>query len=165
MTSYSSRLFCQLLFKVAVSPSAGKLRLLVRADRCRSSARGTLASLCLSGCIPGFDASTGFVGTLPKAVRLIARLRDVAMTSEAIQQRGSHLGAPEDARPFGKCQFDGDQHAGVRVELGQQMKQQDVARMAERQVTQSLLRMTSSIRVKLRAIQPAFPAIFPALGR
>ena len=73
---------------------------------------------------------------MPKAVGLIARLHDVAMVGEAVQQRGSHLGVAEDARPFGKRQVGGNQHAGVFIELGQQVKQQGAARLAERQVTQ-----------------------------
>ena len=55
---------------------------------------------------------------------------------EAIQQRRGHLGVAEHAGPFGEAQVGGDDHAGVLVQLGQQVEQQGAAGLAERQVAQ-----------------------------
>lgn len=71
-----------------------------------------------------------------QSVRLVAGFDDVAMMCEAIQQGRGQLGVAKHARPFGEAQVGGDHHARVFVELGQQVKQQRPASLAEGQITQ-----------------------------
>ncbi|MCY1228077.1 hypothetical protein D9M72_403730 [compost metagenome] len=67
---------------------------------------------------------------------LVARLHDVTVVREAVEQGGRHLRVAEHRRPFGEVQVGGDHHAGVLVQLGQQVEQQRAAGLAERQVAQ-----------------------------
>ena len=55
---------------------------------------------------------------------------------EPIQQRGGHLRVAKHRGPLGKRQIGRDQHAGVLIQLGQQMKQQGTPRLAEGQIPQ-----------------------------
>ena len=55
---------------------------------------------------------------------------------QAVEQRRGQLGIDEDARPFGKDQVGRDDHAGVLVELRQQVKQERAARLGEGQVAE-----------------------------
>ena len=71
-----------------------------------------------------------------EAVGLVARLDDVAVVREPVQQRRGHLRVAEHAGPFLEVQVGGDHHAGVLVELAQQVEQQGPARLAEGQVAQ-----------------------------
>ncbi len=73
---------------------------------------------------------------LLKEATLVAGFDDVAVVSEPIQQGSSQLGVAKHARPFGEAQVGGDHHTGVLVELGQQVKQQRPAGLAERQIAQ-----------------------------
>jgi len=56
---------------------------------------------------------------------------------EAIEQRSGHLGIAEDLAPLPEAEVGGDDHAGVLVELGEQVEEQRTARLAERQVAAS----------------------------
>mmetsp|Transcript_59149 Transcript_59149/g.139299 ORF Transcript_59149/g.139299 Transcript_59149/m.139299 type:complete len:239 (+) Transcript_59149:3674-4390(+) len=60
----------------------------------------------------------------------------MAVVGQPIQKRRGHLGVAEDAGPFAEAQVGGDDHAGVLVELGEQMEQQRPAGLAERQVAE-----------------------------
>lgn len=55
---------------------------------------------------------------------------------EPIPQCSGYRGIPEHGGPLRKRQIGSDQNTGVFVELGQQMKQQGTAGLAEWQVTQ-----------------------------
>ena len=70
-----------------------------------------------------------------ESVGLIARLHDMAVMGEPVQERRRHLGIAKHAGPLGEAQVRGDGHAGVLVQLGEQVKQQRAAGLAERQVT------------------------------
>ena len=67
---------------------------------------------------------------------LVARLHDMAMVREAVEQCGGHLGVAEDAAPFREGQVCCDHHARSLVEFGQQVEQHRAARLRERQVAQ-----------------------------
>ena len=58
------------------------------------------------------------------------------MVGEPVQQGRRHLGITKYAGPFGEHQVGRDQHAGVFVQLGQQVKQQGTTGLAEWQVPQ-----------------------------
>ena len=55
---------------------------------------------------------------------LVARLHDVAVVREPVQQRRRHLRVAEHAGPLGEVQVGRDHHAGVLVQLGEQVEQQ-----------------------------------------
>ena len=46
---------------------------------------------------------------------LVARLHDVAVVRESVQQRRGHLGITEDAGPFAEAEIGGDDDAGAFV--------------------------------------------------
>lgn len=68
-----------------------------------------------------FLATTGAV---QDAVALVARLDDVAVMGQAIEQRGRHLRVAEHARTLCEVEAGDDHHAGVFVEATQQMEEQ-----------------------------------------
>lgn len=57
-----------------------------------------------------------------QAVGLVARFNDVAVVCQPIQQRRGHLGVAKHTRPFREAEVGGDNHAGVFVQLGRQLK-------------------------------------------
>ena len=73
---------------------------------------------------------------MPEAERLIPGLDDMAVMRQPVEQRGGHLGVAEHTRPLGESQVGGDHHAGVLVELREQMKQQGPTGLAEGQIAQ-----------------------------
>ena len=73
---------------------------------------------------------------MPEPVGVVPGLDDMAVVGQPIQQRRGHLGVDEDVGPLGKDQVGRDHHAGVLVELGQQVEQQRPAGLAEGQVAQ-----------------------------
>ena len=102
---------------------------------------GLLCRLCwraafadASGTFPCLDARLGSHRAVPEAKGLIARLHDVAMVGQPVQQRRRHLGVAKYCRPLRETQVGGNHHAGVLVQLGQQMKQQGTACLAEGQI-------------------------------
>jgi len=58
-----------------------------------------------------------------QAVTLIARLDNVTVMRQSVQQCGSQLGIAKDVRPFRKTQIGGDNDAGLFIQLADQMKQ------------------------------------------
>src|ERR1035437_6213082 len=74
--------------------------------------------------------------TMPEAERLIARLHDMAVMRQPIQQRRRHLGIAKYARPFSKGQVRRNHHACMLIELRQQMEEQSPAGLTEGQVAQ-----------------------------
>ena len=101
-----------------------------------------LGSEGLVGCPPSlgllarFDPGLGRRAAVAEAVGIVAGLHDVAVVGEAVEQGRGHLGIGEDTGPLCEGQVGGDHHAGVFVELGEQVKEQGPARLAERQVAE-----------------------------
>ena len=56
------------------------------------------------------------------------------MVCETVQERGGQLGIAEHAGPFAEAQIRLDDHAGVLVELAEQVEQQSAARSTEGQI-------------------------------
>ena len=56
-----------------------------------------------------------------EAVGCVAGLDDAAMVRDAIEQRGCHLGVPEDRDPFAKFEVGGDDDTGRLIEFADQM--------------------------------------------
>src|SRR3546814_6840053 len=59
-----------------------------------------------------------------EAPAVIAGLDDIAMMSDAIEERGGHLGIAEHGWPLPEREVGGDDNAGLLVELADQMEQQ-----------------------------------------
>ena len=66
----------------------------------------------------------------------VARLQDVALVRQPVKRGRRHLRVAEHTRPLGEVQIGRDQHAGVLVQPGEQVKQQSPAGLAERQVAE-----------------------------
>ena len=90
----------------------------------------------LAGLLPALDPRPGLGTGAHEADRLIAGLDDVAVVRKAVEQRRGHLRVAEHGRPFAEVQVGRDHHAGVFVELAQQVEQQGPAGLAERQVAE-----------------------------
>ncbi len=56
------------------------------------------------------------VGSALEAPAVVSGLDDVAVVGQPIEQRGRHLGVPEDARPFTEGQVGGDDDRSTLVE-------------------------------------------------
>ena len=72
--------------------------------------------------LAGFDAGFGGMAAVAEAIRLVAGLHNVAVMREAIEQRRGHLRIDKDAGPFGEDEVCRDDHAGVFIELREQVK-------------------------------------------
>ena len=83
------------------------------------------------GLFPGPDLGLGRPAAVPEPVGVVAGLDDVAVVRQPIQQRRGHLGVDEDVGPLGEHQVGRDHHAGVLVQLRQQVEQQRPAGLAE----------------------------------
>ena len=79
------------------------------------------------GLFARLDARFGGVAAMTEAIGLVACLDDVSVMREAVEQRRRHLRIAEDARPLGEDQVRSDDHAGVLVQLRQQVKEQRAA--------------------------------------
>ncbi len=60
---------------------------------------------------------------------VIASFDDIAVMSEAIEQRGGHLGVSEDGRPLTEAEVGCDDDAGALVEPAEQVEEQSAARV------------------------------------
>src|SRR5262249_61495394 len=73
-------------------------------------------------------------GAVLEAPGVVAGLDDIAVVSEAVEERGGHLGVAEDAGPFAEREVGGDDDRGTLVELGDQVEQKLAAGLGEGQV-------------------------------
>src|ERR1700736_3634484 len=71
-----------------------------------------------------------------EALALVAGLDDVAVVSQAIEQRGRHLGVAEHAGPFTEGEIGGDDDGRSLVEPADEVEQQLAAGLSERQVAE-----------------------------
>ena len=93
----------------------------------------------LAGAFPGLDTRLGSKGAVPEPKGLVARFHDMAVKGEPVRERRRHLGVPKHGRPFREAQVGGDHHTGVLVQLGQKVKQQGAASLAEGQIPVSFI--------------------------
>ena len=61
-------------------------------------------------------------GSAFESPAIVACLDDVAVVSEAIEQRGGHLGVAKYARPFAESEIGGDDDRGAFVEPADEWK-------------------------------------------
>ena len=83
--------------------------------------------LC-SGAWPGWS------GAVLDARGLDAGLDDLAIVSEAVEERGGHLCVAEDSGPFAEGEVGGDDDRGALVEAAEQVEQQLAAGLGEGQI-------------------------------
>ena len=79
------------------------------------------------------DASSGAVLEAPA---LVTCLDDVAVMSEAIEQRRGHLGIAKYARPFAEGEICGDDDRGAFVEAADRVEQQLSTGLREGQIAE-----------------------------
>ena len=79
---------------------SGFPRVAPRSGRCV----GLLRLTSMARLLARFDALSGHGCAVQEPVALVARLHDVTVVREAVQQGCRHLGVPKHARPFGKVQ-------------------------------------------------------------
>ena len=79
----------------------------------RSGWRVWQVRLGMPGLLTRLDACRGRGAAVPEAIRLVARLHDVAVAREPVQQRGGHLRVAKHAGPFTDGQVGCDRQAGV----------------------------------------------------
>ena len=75
-------------------------------------------------------------GSAFEAPAVVAGLDDVAVVSEAIEQRGGHLGVAEHARPFAEGEIGGDDDRGAFVEPADEMEEELAAGLGEGQIAE-----------------------------
>ena len=68
----------------------------------------------------------GFSAPVSEPPAVIAGLDDVAVMSDAVEQRGGHLRIAEHGRPFAERQVRGDDHRGALVELADEVELRDI---------------------------------------
>ena len=93
---------------------------------------------------------------MAEAIGFIARLDDVAMMRESVEERRGHLRIDEDAGPLGEDQVRGDDHTGVLVQLREQVKEQRAPGLGQRQVAQFV--EDHEIQVHQLVREPSGPA-------
>jgi hypothetical protein len=77
----------------------------------------------------------GGSGAVFEAPALVACLDDVAVVSEAIEQRCGHLGIAKNARPFAECEIRRDDDRRAFVEAADGVEQELPAGLREGQIT------------------------------
>src|SRR5207344_1633621 len=88
------------------------------------------------GCGDGASAGCLIVVAAFKTPAVVTGLDDVAVVSQAVEQRGGHLGVAEHARPFAECQIGGDDDGGSLVKPADEVEQELTAGLCERQIAQ-----------------------------
>jgi hypothetical protein len=67
---------------------------------------------------------------------VISGFDDIAVMSEAIEQRGDHLGVAEYARPFTEGETGGDDDRGALIKAADEVEQELAAGLGERQIAE-----------------------------
>jgi hypothetical protein len=76
------------------------------------------------------------VGSALEAPAVVSGLDDVAVVGQPIEQRGRHLGVPEDARPFTEGQVGGDDDRSTLVEPADEVEQELTTGLSEWQIAE-----------------------------
>ncbi len=84
----------------------------------------------------GWAPSCRGLAAVLEAPALVAGLDDVAVVSEAVEQRGRHLRIAKHARPFAEGQIGGDDDRSSLVKPADEMEQQLPAGLSERQIAE-----------------------------
>src|SRR3546814_8085431 len=88
-----------------------------------------------------------------EAPAVVARLDDIAVVGDAVEQRRGHFGVAEHGRPFAEGEVRGDDDAGPLIKLADEVEQQLPSRAGERQIRseehtselQSLMRLSNAV--------------------
>src|SRR5208282_4105208 len=89
------------------------------------------------GCAAGPSAGwRGGSGAVLEAPAFVAGLGDVAVVSEAVEQRGRHLWIAEHARPFAEGEVGRDDDRGALIETADEMEQQLPAGLGEGEIAE-----------------------------
>ena len=75
-------------------------------------------------------------GAVLEAPALVACLDDIAVVSEAVEQRGGHLWIAEQARPLAEGKIGGDDHRGAFIKAADGVEQQLPAGLGERKIAE-----------------------------
>ena len=76
------------------------------------------------------------VATALEAPAVVSSFDDVAVVSEAIEQRGRHFGVGEDAGPFAEGEIGGDDDRGALVEPADEVEQELTAGLGKGQIAE-----------------------------
>ena len=71
-----------------------------------------------------------------EAPTVVTGLDDVAMVSQAVEQRGGHLGVAEHAGPFAERKVGGDDDGRALIEPANEVEQQLAAGLSKREVAE-----------------------------
>ncbi len=74
------------------------------------------------------------LGAVLEAPAIVAGFNDVAVMSEAVEQRRRHFGVDEDAWPFTEGEIGCDDHRGALIETADQVEQELPASLREGQI-------------------------------
>src|SRR6516165_8000117 len=89
------------------------------------------------GCGDGASAGLGLiVATAFEAPAIVSSFDNVAVMSEAIEQRGRHLGVGEDAWPFAEGEIGGHDDRGALIEPADEVEEELAAGLGERQIAE-----------------------------
>src|SRR3546814_14970944 len=69
-----------------------------------------------------------------EAPAIVARLDDIAVVGDAVEQRRGHLGIAEDGGPLAEREVRGDDDAGALIKLADAVEQQLPSRACDRQI-------------------------------
>ena len=92
-----------------------------------------------------------------KTPAVVTGLDDVAVMSQAVEQRSGHLGVAEHARPFADCQISGDDDGGSLVKPADEVEQELTTGLCERQVAQ--LVKNDEVHAGQMFREPALPTV------
>src|SRR3546814_16384470 len=82
-----------------------------------------------------FPYTTLFRSAVFEAPAIVARLDDIAVVGDAVEQRRGHLGIAEDGGPLAEREVRGDDDAGALIKLADEVEQQLPSRACERQIS------------------------------
>ena len=67
---------------------------------------------------------------------VVSRFDDLAVMGDTVEHSGGHLLVAEDLGPFPEGEIGGDDHRGLLIEFGDQVKEQLAGVLGERQIPQ-----------------------------
>src|SRR3546814_19926588 len=91
-----------------------------------------------------------------EAPAVVARLDDLAVVGDAVEQRRGHFGVAEHGRPFAEGEVRGDDDAGQLIKLADEVEQQLPSRAGEGQITEPV----DPDQVWPRTQSPQGPAVY-----
>lgn len=90
-----------------------------------------------------------------EAPAIVARLDDIAVVGDAVEQRRGHLGIAEDGGPLAEREVRGDDDAGAFIKLADEAERQLPSRACERQIS----KLVEHDQVEPRQLRRQGPAL------